>query len=58
MEIRYAKSAAKTLEAFDKFTKKRIREGIHGLTLKPPKGDIKPMLGYQNGRQRLRKGGR
>ena len=56
MKIRYAKSAAKVLEGLDKPTKARIRAGILGLTQKPPKGDIKTMQGYHDGRQRLRIG--
>lgn len=56
MEIRYAKSAVKVLEGLDKPTKARIRAGILGLTEKPPKGDIKAMQGYHDGRQRLRIG--
>ena len=56
MEIRYAKSAVKVLEGLDKPTKARIHAGILGLTQKPPKGDIKTMQGYHDGRQRLRIG--
>jgi hypothetical protein len=37
MEIRYAKSAAKTLEGFDRPTKARIRAGIEGLLQNRPK---------------------
>ena len=56
MEIRYARSAAKALEALDRPTKARIRAGIQGLTEKPPKGDIKIMQSYHDGRHRLRVG--
>ena len=56
MEIRYARSAAKSLESLDKPTKQRIRKGIQGLTQKPPEGDIKTMQGYSDGRRRLRVG--
>lgn len=35
----------------------RIRTAIGGLTKTPPEGDIKPMKGYSDGRQRLRVGG-
>ena len=56
MEIRYARSAAKSLESLDKPTKQRIRKGIQGLTQKPPEGDIKTMQGYSDGRLRLRVG--
>lgn len=56
MEIRYSKAAVKAINSMDKATKERIRAGILGLTKKPPQGDIKPMQGYHDGRQRLRIG--
>ena len=57
MEIRYAKAVRKALESYDKPTKQRIRAAILGLTEKPPKGDIKRMEGFDDGRMRLRVGG-
>ncbi len=57
MEIRYSKAAIKALESYDRPTKQRIRAGILGLTEKPPRGDIKRMSGYSDGRLRLRVGG-
>ena len=56
MEIQYKKKAVKALNAMDKPTKRRIKEAIEGLTLTPPKGNIKPMQGYKDGRFRLRGG--
>lgn len=56
MEIRYSKAAVKAINGMDKATKERIRIGILGLTQKPPQGDIKPMQGFHDGRQRLRIG--
>ena len=56
MEVRYSKAAQKAIEAMDRPTKARIRAGIEGLTQKPPKGDIRPMQGYTDGRLRLRIG--
>ncbi len=56
MEIRYDKKAKKFIEAQDKPTKQRIRNGINGLTVKPPQGDIKAMQGYSSGVYRLRVG--
>lgn len=56
MEIRYSKAAVKVINGMDKATKERIRIGILGLTQKPPQGDIKPMQGFHDGRQRLRIG--
>ena len=56
MEIRYSKAAQKTINAMDRATKQRIRAGILGLIKKPPPGDIQPMQGYHDGRQRLRVG--
>lgn len=43
MEIQYKKKAVKALNSMDKATKHRIKEAIEGLTLTPPKGNIKPM---------------
>ena len=40
----------------DKATVNRIRIGIEGLKINPPKGDIKLMQGFDDGRQRLRIG--
>ena len=57
MRIEYSKAAVKALESYDRPTKQRIKAGIEGLTKKPPEGDIKPMQGYSDGRQRLRIGG-
>lgn len=56
MEIRYDKKAKKFIEAQDRPTKQRIKNGILGLTVKPPQGDIKTMQGYSDGRLRLRIG--
>lgn len=55
MEIRYDKAAAKFLKSLPQKLRTSIREAIKGgLTLKPPKGDIKPLQGYKDGRNRLR----
>ena len=56
MEIRYSKSAAKYVETLDRPTKQRIKTAILGLTETPPKGDIKALVSYTDGRQRLRVG--
>ncbi len=56
MEIHYKKKAAKAINEMNKATKNRIKEAIIGLTISPPKGDIKPMQGYKDGRFRLRVG--
>ena len=56
MEIQFKKRAVKAIEQMDKPTKQRIRRAIEGLTLVPPKGDIKQMQGYRDGRYRLRVG--
>ena len=49
MKIEYAKKAVKYIESLDK-------AGIEGLTENPPKGDIRTMQGYSDGRKRLRIG--
>lgn len=56
MNIEYSKKAVKYIESLDKPTKQRIKTGIEGLTENPPKGDIKTMQGYSDGRKRLRVG--
>lgn len=56
MEIRYSKSAVKTINGMDKETKQRIKKGIEGLTVRPPIGDIKPLQGFSDDRYRLRIG--
>lgn len=56
MKIRYSKASLKFLSKLDKKSVMRIREAIDMLTLDPPKGDIKVMQGYSDGRKRLRVG--
>lgn len=56
MKIEYSKKAVKYIESLDKPTKQRIKAGIEGLLENPPKGDIKIMSGYSDGRKRLRIG--
>jgi len=56
MQIEYSKAAVKAINAMDRPTKQRIKAGIEGLTQTPPKGDIKPLQGFDDGRQRLRIG--
>ena len=52
MNVVLSKKAAKVLETLDKPTRARIVAGIHGI----PRGDIKPLQGYFDGRNRLRIG--
>ena len=56
MKIVYSKSSLKFLKGLDKKSAEKIRQAIEGLTHIPPKGDIKPMQGYENGTKRLRIG--
>ena len=56
MKIVYSKSSLKFLKGLDKKSAERIRRAIEGLTHIPPKGDIKPMQGYESGASRLRVG--
>jgi len=56
MIIQYDKRAKKFIESQDRPTKQRIKKAIEGLTEQPPKGDIKTMQGYHDGRLRLRVG--
>lgn len=56
MRIEYSKKAAKYINGLDRPTKLRIKTAIEGLTEQPPKGDIKTLQGYSDGRKRLRVG--
>ncbi len=56
LKVEYSKKAAKYISALDRPTKQRIKAGIEGLTEQPPKGDIKTLQGYSDGRKRLRIG--
>ncbi len=56
MEIVFSKVATKIIQNMDKPTKKRIKDGIDGLVVTPPIGDIKPLQGYNDGILRLRIG--
>lgn len=56
MKIEYSKRAVKYINTLDKPTKQRIKAGIEGLAEKHPKGDIKMLQGYSDGRKRLRIG--
>lgn len=56
MKIEYSKKAVKYINALDRPTKQRIKTAIEGLTEQPPKGDIKLLQGFTDGRKRLRVG--
>ena len=56
MVIKYSRDSLKFLSKLDKKFVTRIRDAIQGLTLTPPKGDIKVMQGYSDDRKRLRVG--
>ena len=56
MIIKYSKSALKFLAKLDRKSVDRIRDAINGLTRKPPVGDIKPLQGIPDNRNRLRVG--
>ena len=56
MLVKYSKKSLKFLSKLDSKSVARIRLAISGLTQSPPKGDIKPMQGYSDGRMRLRVG--
>lgn len=56
MVIKYSKDSLKFLSKLDSKSVARIRAAIQGLTLTPPKGDIKVMQGYSDNRKRLRVG--
>lgn len=52
MTVTFSKQAIKALSRMDAPTKRRIQLAILGI----PEGDIKPLQGYHDGRQRLRVG--
>ena len=56
LRIEYSRKAVKYINALDRTTKQRIKEAIEGLTETPPKGDIKMLQGFSDGRRRLRVG--
>lgn len=55
METRFLKPAVKALRQMDEKTRSRMLAAIEGLTLTPPVGDIKPLIGV-SGKFRLRVG--
>ena len=56
MQIEYSRKAVKYISTLDRPTKQRIKTAIEGLNETPPKGDIKKLQGYTDGRKRLRIG--
>ena len=56
MDIRYSKQAQKDVRKLPKDVARLIKKAIEGLTENPPKGDVKTMQGYSDGRKRLRVG--
>lgn len=56
LQIEYSKTAVKFIYKMDRPTKQRIKAAIEGLTEQPPKGNIKTLQGYTDGRKRLRVG--
>ena len=56
MRIEYSERAAKYIDSLDRPAKQRIKKAIEGLTEQPPKGDIRMLQGFSDGRKRLRVG--
>ena len=56
MRIEYSKKAVTYISSLDRPTKQRIKKAIEGLTEQPPKGDIRMLQGFSDGRKRLRVG--
>ena len=56
MDIQYSRKALKFINAADRITQQRMKDGIDGLLEIPPKGDIKVMQGQPVGTYRLRVG--
>ena len=58
MHIAYSKTAIKfiSIQDKDRTTKQRVKNVIEGIAQDPPKGDIKPLQGYNAKTYRLRVG--
>ncbi|MCL2811040.1 MAG: type II toxin-antitoxin system RelE/ParE family toxin [Clostridia bacterium] len=56
MKIKYGKKALRFLSKVEASLVQNVRKAINGLTETPPKGDIKPLEGFKDGRKRLRLG--
>lgn len=56
MKITIEKQAVKFLKSLQYNQRQLILNGIAGLAVQPPQGDIKPLKGYKDGRHRLRIG--
>lgn len=56
MQIRYSKQATKAIRKLPSDVAVFVKNAIEGLAENPPKGDIKTMQGYSDGRKRLRVG--
>ena len=56
MDVQYSRKALKFINAADRITQQRMKNGIDGLLEIPPKGDIKVMQGQPVGTYRLRVG--
>ena len=56
MDVLYSRKAIKFINAADRITQQRIKEGVNGLREDPPRGDVKAMQGQPVGTYRLRVG--
>ncbi len=56
MRIEYSKRSQKSLTDIPIKMQVKIAKAIEGLTQNPPKGDIKTLEGFSDGRKRLRVG--
>ncbi len=56
MRIEYSKKSQKALVYIPTKMQIKIKEAIEKLTFDPPKGDIKTLEGFSDGRKRLRVG--
>ncbi len=56
MEIRFSKQAQKDIQKIPHNIQVLIKNALQGLKENPPKGDIKTLQGFSDGRRRLRVG--
>ena len=55
-EIRFSSEARNFIKKSDQKLKQQLKNSIESLKKMPPLGDIKPLVGYKDGRMRMRIG--
>ena len=55
-EVRFSREARNFIKRADPELRQTIHDAIEGMKVIPPQGDIKALVGYKDGRMRLRTG--